>query len=249
MTFCLGIRVREGLVAIADTRITTGNEMITGRKVTIHHQPGGSLFLMTSGLRSVRDKVVTYFDDELRMLAEPLDRTFKCVNLYAEQLRRVHREDGDALRDANLSFNLHTLIGGQMSGDRDHRLFMIYPQGNWVDVGPGTPYQILGATGYGTRVLDRTLKFEDSMRTALKVGCLALDSTRISAADVDFPIDVVLYEAATRRIAGHRYTQADLLPISEWWQERLRTSVAELPSQWIDHAFGQLDRTDDDFPA
>jgi hypothetical protein len=31
------------------------------------------------------------------------------------------------------------------------------------------------------------------MRFALKVSCLAFDSTRISAADVDFPIDVVLY--------------------------------------------------------
>ena len=31
MTFCLGIRVNDGLVALADTRITSGNEVIVAR--------------------------------------------------------------------------------------------------------------------------------------------------------------------------------------------------------------------------
>src|SRR5436853_138806 len=79
------------------------------------------------------------------------------------------------------------------AGDVRHRLYLIYPQGNWVEVDSGTPYQIIGASGYGKPVLDRTLKYEDSLRFALKVGCLAFDSTRISAANVDFPLDVVLY--------------------------------------------------------
>ena len=47
---------------------------------------------------------------------------------------------------------------------------MIYPQGNWVEIGQGTPYQIIGASGYGKPVLDRTLKYTDSIAFALKVG-------------------------------------------------------------------------------
>ena len=63
MTFCLGIKVSEGLVGIADTRVISGNENISARKITVYRQnDGSSLFLMTSGLRSVRDKAVTYFD-------------------------------------------------------------------------------------------------------------------------------------------------------------------------------------------
>jgi len=59
MTFCVGMKVQDGLVGIADTRITTGTEYITARKLTIHQHGKHSIFIMTSGLRSVRDKALT----------------------------------------------------------------------------------------------------------------------------------------------------------------------------------------------
>src|SRR4029079_5531997 len=142
-----------------------------------------------------------------------------------------------ALVDSGLHFNIHAIVGGQLEHDREHRLFMIYPEGNWVEVGKGTPYQSIGETGYGKPVLDRTLKYQDSMRFALKVGCLAFDSTRISAAGVDFPIDVAIYERNSFQITEHRYFKQDLAPISDWWQDRLRNSVRELPAEWIDRVF------------
>ena len=61
MTYCLGIKVRSGLVAIADTRITSGTETATAKKISVHESGQNSLFLMTCGLRSIRDKAVTYF--------------------------------------------------------------------------------------------------------------------------------------------------------------------------------------------
>ena len=61
MTFCAAMKVRDGLVGIADTRVTSGVEYITARKVTIHQYGRHSLFLMTSGLRSARDKALIGF--------------------------------------------------------------------------------------------------------------------------------------------------------------------------------------------
>jgi putative proteasome-type protease len=107
-----------------------------------------------------------------------------------------------------------------------------------IEIGQGT--QIIGASGYGKPILDRTLKYQDPMRFALKVGCLAFDSTRISAAGVDFPIDVILYKSGTYRIIEHRYEKEDLEHTSNWWQERLRASVNELPDEWIEPAFAGL---------
>ncbi|MGE0682465.1 MAG: hypothetical protein AB7P69_16395, partial [Candidatus Binatia bacterium] len=49
VTFCLGIDVHEGIVGIADTRVLSGNECITARKVTTYQQNGSVMFLMTSG--------------------------------------------------------------------------------------------------------------------------------------------------------------------------------------------------------
>lgn len=242
MTFCLGIKVKEGLVGLADTRVTSGSECITARKVTVYEQDHSGMFLMTSGLRSVRDKALTYFDECIYERDQPFDRLFKAVNAFAEQVRRVSLEDRKALEESGLHFNIHALIGGQLSNDTEHKLYLMYPQGNWVEVGKGTPYYIIGASGYGKPVLDRTLKYEDSMRHALKVGCLAFDSTRISAADVDFPMDVVLYEPTRRKIVEYRYNKEDLVELSQWWQERLRHGIRDLPSDWIEQSFVALEK-------
>ena len=242
MTFCLGIKVKEGLVGFADTRVTSGSECITARKVNIYRQNHSGMFVMTSGLRSVRDKVLTYFDELISERDQPYDRLFKAVNAFADQIRRVSTEDKKALEESGLHFNMHALIGGQLSSDAEHKLYLVYPQGNWVEVGKGTPYYIIGASGYGKPVLDRTLKYEDSMRHAMKVGCLAFDSTRISAADVDFPVDVVLYSPERRRIIEYRYNKEDLTEVSQWWQERLRHAIEELPSDWIEKSFTVLNQ-------
>lgn len=240
MTFCLGIQTKQGLIGIADTRITSGNETLTAQKVAVYERQEGAFFIMTSGLRAIRDKALTYFEDALEHTDEPSRRLFETVNLFTNQVRRVSEEDKPSLEDAGLSFNIKALVGGQMRGDPTHKLYLVYSEGNWVDTGTGTPYHVIGSTGYGKPILDRTLTYEDSMQHAFKVGCLAFDSTRISAADVDFPIDVVLYAPNTFHIVEHRYEQKDLLDISTWWQENLRQAVSNLPADWLENSFAKL---------
>ena len=241
MTFCLAIKVSEGLVGIADTRVISGSENITARKVAVYEQDGGSFFLLTSGLRSIRDKALTYFAESMAVREQAYDKLFKIANAFAAELRKIAVEDKAALEDGGLTFNVHCLLGGQMEGDAEPRLYLIYPQANWVEIGDETPYHIIGSAGYGKPVLDRTLKYGDSMRFALKVGSLAFDSTRISAADVDFPLDVVLFFRDSKRIVQRRFEQAELVEITEGWQERLRNSVANLPSTWLDNFFAEIE--------
>lgn len=240
MTFCLGIKVEEGLVGISDTRILSGNECTTARKLSVFQNDRHAMFVMTSGLRSLSDKALTYFDEIITAREEPFDRLFKAVNSFAHQIRRVAQEDEEALKASGLPFDFHALVGGQFGSDREHKLYLIYPQGNWVEIGEGTPYHIIGALGYGKPILDRTLNYRDSMRFALKVGCLAFDSTRISAKDVDLPIDVVLYRRGTFQIIEHRYEKEDLLGLSTWWQERLRNLVNDLSSEWTEPLISKL---------
>jgi putative proteasome-type protease len=240
MTFCLGIHLKDGLVGIADTRVTSGSECITARKLTTYHFGSGAMFIMTSGLRSVRDKCLTYFNEVAESSDEPFARLFQAVNVFAAHIRRVAEEDRKAIESAGMRFNAHALIGGQLSADRAHKLYLVYPEGNWVEVGPGTPYHIIGSGGYGKPVLDRTLNHTDPVRHALKVGCLAFDSTRISAADVDFPIDVVLYEGDSRLLVEHRFEKEDLREMSAQWQELLRLNVGRLPAVWMSRILDKL---------
>jgi len=240
MTFCLGIKVDSGLVGIADTLVTAGSECTKAAKLFTYQNERQCLFIMTSGLRSVRDKALTYFEEVLDENGASFDRVFKALNAFAAQVRRVAEEDKAALADGGLDFNMHALVGGQFDRDREHKLYMLYPQANWVEVGQGTPSQIIGASGYGKPVLDRTLQSSDPMSYALKVGCLAFDSTRISAADVDFPIDVVLL-FNDGRLVQRRFEEQELSEISDGWQERLRNSVTNLPSKWLEAFFESID--------
>ena len=240
MTFCLGVKVRDGLIGIADTRVISGNENISARKISVHEINGHQVFLMTSGLRSVRDKAMAYFEESLRTDEEPLDRLFKVANAFARQIRRVSDEDRESLATSGLHFNIFCLLGGRMENDDEHKLFLIYPQANWVEVGESTPYSIIGQQGYGKPVLDRTLKYGDSLRFAMQVGCLAFDSTRISAPDVDFPVDVAVYRADTGELFQHRFEKDELQEISDAWQERLRSAVLDLPDAWQDGFFEEI---------
>jgi len=240
MTFCVAIKVGEGLVGIADTRVTSGSVHTTARKVTVHQHGRHSMFLMTSGLRSVRDKALTYFEELLENDAPVFDKLYKAVNAFAAQVRRVAAEDRQALESAGLEFNLYSIIGGQMEKDREHKLYMLYPEGNWIEVTESSPYFLIGETSYGKPILDRVLRHDSSMETALKVAYLAFDSTRISAVDVGFPIDVVLYRRDGYEVVQHSYGREDLQHLPQWWQEHLRAAVEALPDAWVHDALSKL---------
>ena len=237
MTFCLGITVDDGLVGIADTRVLSGNECLVARKTATYQGPGFSFFVMTSGLRSLRDKILLCFEEAFARETPARERLYKVVNLYAQQVRKVAAQDREALEESGLKFNCYSLIGGQGTADSAHRLFMVYPEGNWVEIGPDTPYQIIGASGYGKPILERSLHSKDSMLYAYKVGILAFDATRLCAADVDYPMDVLLYSKGSFEMVERRYQREELRAISEWWQDRMRQSVQDLPAKWIEAAF------------
>lgn len=240
MTFCIGMKVQDGLVGIADTRVTSGSECITARKIAVIEREKHSLFIMTSGLRSARDKALTYFKEVLDERDASFDRLYKAVNAFAEQVRRVTTEDKDALNRSGYDFNLYCIIGGQLEKDQEPNLYLLYPQANWVEVTYSSPYHAIGESSYGKPLLDRALTYETSMETALRIGYLAFDATRIAATDVDFPIDVVLYMRDSYKIIQHRYDSEGLRSVSKWWQEHLLSSINKLPSEWIQEVMGKL---------
>lgn len=237
MTFCLGVKTAKGIVAIADTRITSGSEVSSNKKVFVHQTEHHSLFIMTAGLRSVRDKAITYFKEVLEEKDSKFDKLYKAVNAFGEQVKRVAVEDKPNLQAAGLSFNLSAIVGGQLEHDGEHKLFLLYPEGNWIEVTEGSPFIIIGNSGFGKPILYRNIKYTTEMQEVLKLGFLAFDSTRVSANDVDFPIDVVLYEKDSFHFLEHRYDKQDLEHISYQWNALLNASVQRLPTDWMEPIF------------
>src|SRR3546814_20065701 len=66
MTYCLGIRVADGLVCLADGHITSGNQVSNAQKLSMHGSGPAQFAVMTSGLRSLRDKTLAYLERDMR---------------------------------------------------------------------------------------------------------------------------------------------------------------------------------------
>ncbi len=242
MTFCAAFKVEEGIVGIADTRITSGTERITAKKITIRQMTDKkhAFFIMTSGLRSVRDKAITYFEEVIEAQDTEFNKLYKAVNAFASQVRRVEEEDSPSLAKSGLVFDLYALVSGQLEDDEEPKVFMLYPQGNWVEVTETSPYFIIGASGYGKPVLERVFRYESSLKFAVKAGFLAFDATRISSTDVGYPLDIVIQKKDSYKIIEHRFEYEDLQKYSKWWQEKISSGLAELPEDWIDTVFAKF---------
>jgi putative proteasome-type protease len=255
MTYCVAIRVREGLVALADARVTSGRQMAVAHKVTMVGSGPHRFFIMTSGLRSVRDKVLSYLRKDIDpQRGNGFATVLEAVTAFTRCLRRVAQEDREALKESDLQFNLHALIGGRLDDDAEATVFLVYPEGNWIEVDKRTPYLSIGVTTYGKPILDRALRYDTAMQHALKLAYLSFDSTRFSSTDVGFPIDLLTYSNEDRQWREALFDYDDLLEQRRWWNEHIKALAEQMPDgPWVDRllapAPGRLVAIGDDTDA
>lgn len=228
MTFCIGIKTKTGIVALSDTRISSGLGVSTSKKIQSYQNDNNSFFIMSSGLRSIRDKVIHYFEDASE--ENSVDKLYKVVNLLGNTVKKVRHEDMDSLVESKFTFDAHFIIGGQCSKDKKSSLFLIFPEGNWVEASDESPYAIIGNTGFGKPILRRLLHEEVTFDLAVKVAFLSFDATFKNASDVDFPLDFALYKNDTFTIQEFRKEEIDLAGISHQWNDVLTKAALNLPN-------------------
>ena len=86
---------------------------------------------------------------------------------------RQHGEGGDCQHSpttgqkADCYFNASFILGGQIRGT-EPRLFMIYPEGNFIECSEDTPFFQIGETKYGkpiiVRAYDRAMSFAETAK-------------------------------------------------------------------------------------
>lgn len=233
MTFCIGIRVRAGLVVLSDTRVVKGSETSRKSKLSTLTDGTSQAVLMTSGLRSVRDKVVARLTDRLE--SEPgRTRFHELASAYGDELRAVRTEDETALAAGGLTFNSNAILAGRFPGDSTPMLMHVYPEGNWVEATDDAPYFVIGRSSYGKPILDRLLTPDSTLHQAISLAYLAFDATRASATDVDFPIDIGIQRSDEYTFAMGRFTSDELEPVRLAWHDQLREAIDQLPTPWTD---------------
>lgn len=238
MTYCLGIRVSDGLVFAADSRTNAGIDSVsTYRKVFVFEQPGDrAIVVLTAGNLAVTQEVVTMLDrglatdDESRNIALA-PTMFDVVRIVGGLVRVVFDRDGDYFRAHGSEFRASFIVGGQIRGET-HRLFMVYAAGNFIESSDDTPYFQLGETKYGKPILERVLTPRLSLSDTAKCALVSFDSTIKANLSVGPPIDLVGYRAGTFRIATQQRVRDDdpyFNDLCRHWGEGLRRVFADAP--------------------
>ncbi|WP_182084848.1 proteasome-type protease [Aureimonas sp. ME7] len=240
MTYCVGLLLERGMVFMSDTRTNAGIDNISVvTKLRTWEVPGERfLCLLSAGNLATTQSTISLLEERCRLpshrksslLAQP--SMFQTAKLVGETLKEVISYTTEGGQEASSRFMGSFILGGQIAGSRP-RLFMIYPEGNFIEAGPDNPFFQIGEHKYGRPILVRTYEPNMPLEEAVKLLLVSFDSTIKSNLSVGLPIDVQGYEtdslaAGFRQRFDHRdpYYRA----ISDSWSDALKSAFESLPS-------------------
>ena len=239
MTYCAGILVQDGLVMIADTRTNAGLDNIsTFRKMKIFENPGERvLTLMSAGNLATTQAVISLLEERTKapddrdpsLMAAP--SMFQAARLVADVLREVIEAHAQTGQQADSAFNATMMLGGQIYGGPP-RMFLIYPEGNFIEASRDTPFFQIGETKYGRPIIIRGYDPEMSMEDAVKLLMVSFDSTLKANLSVGLPLDLQVIERnGFKPKHEHRITHDDpyFQAISSSWGDALKNAFHSLP--------------------
>ncbi len=246
MTYCVGLKLDRGIVFMSDTRTNAGVDNISVFPKMFHWetQDERALTLMTAGNLATTQAVVSLLNERALPAEErgtpsilEAPSMYQVARLVGETLREVIRDQtGDSGHQAESTFSATMILGGQIRGG-EPRLFMIYPEGNFVEASPETPFFQIGEAKYGKPILVRAYDPEMSFEDAAKLLMVSFDSTIKANLSVGLPLDLHLYDADSlttgvkRRIElGDPFFEA----LSSGWGEALKEAFHSLPSYSLD---------------
>jgi putative proteasome-type protease len=236
----------KGLVLMSDTRTNSGVDNISVFRKMFHWSVPGErqIAIMTAGNLATTQAVISQIEERTKA---PGDRRpsileaptmFQVATLVGNLLRGVieRRLDG-GMEGEGPRFTASMIVAGQIR-DMEPRLFLVYPEGNFIEASFDTPFFQIGETKYGRPILlrayDRTMSFE----AAVKLVMVSFDSTIAANLSVGLPLDLMVIERDRFEPLHHRRVLASdpyFNAISSSWSEALRQAFQSLP----DYAFAQ----------
>lgn len=239
MTYCVGLLLNEGLVMLSDTRTNAGLDNIaTYKKMLVFEEPGDRVIaIMTAGSLSVTQTAIARLQEAIDNGVEEPEHSImhattmlKVAEIVGAALSSVSSDIAAKMERMKQSASASMIVAGQRKGG-DMRMFLIYPEGNFIEATEDTPYLQIGEHKYGKPILDRVVDPETSLSDAKKAVLLSMDSTLRSNLSVGMPLDLLVVKEGECRVdEKRRIEQGDpvFAKMSEAWSEALRRSFIEI---------------------
>ena len=237
MTYCLALRLDDGLVFLADTRTNAGLDNIgTYRKLHVLQPSPDRIFVLESaGNLATTQEVLDCINRDLDGggAAENLatvQRMFEAALYVGRVSRQVVGAHSDAFGpgvDATASF----ILGGQI-GAAPPDILLIYPEGNYVRASDERPFLQIGELKYGKFMLDLAVRSHVDIETATKIALGSMLSTATANLSVGPPYDAGVYRPGAMLVEQFR-VEADsplIEQLRDVWEHHIRALVADLPA-------------------
>jgi putative proteasome-type protease len=240
MTYCLGVLVHDGLVVVADTRMSAGpDNLLTYNKLHFFCNPGErALVLASSGNLSVSQAVISLLAEGIEdedtgethtLMNQPT--MFRAAQLIGRALRQVRATDAESFDWARVAFDVSFLFGGQIKGSQ-MKLYMIYPAGNFIEAGDRSRFLQIGEHKFGKSILSRAVHRDIDLYDALKLGLISMDDALRSNAEVGLPIDLLVLRGDTMNPEVLLRIEEDdpyFSDLRERWSAALRAAHSAIP--------------------
>lgn len=239
MTYCVGLLLNDGMVLLSDTRTNGGLDNIaTYRKMYTFEDPGerviaimtaGSLSITQTALARLREAIEDPEATEITSILKA-PTMLKVASIIGSTLAAVRSEVGEKLSAMNQGATASMIVAGQRRGGA-MRLFLIYPEGNFIEATEDTPFLQIGEHKYGKPILDRVVKPATSLGDAEKAVLLSMDSTLRSNLSVGMPLDLCVIERDACRVSRSRRIEAGdeaFRAMSEAWSKALRDGFVQI---------------------
>jgi putative proteasome-type protease len=166
-----------------------------------------------------------------------MDSVFSVAELLGKHLRAVvNRTEEESMGQTDVDFSATFLLGGQLRGE-EPRLFLVYPQGNFIETTADTAFFQIGESKYGKPILDRVVQPALPLYEAVKCALVSFDSTIKSNLSVGLPIDLALVRRDQFAVAMRHRIDADdayFRQLRTDWSQGLRRVFNELPEPgWL----------------
>ena len=236
MTYCVALKLNDGLVFLSDTRTNAGVDNISRvKKLFTWTTPGErSIAMMTAGNLGITQAVVSELNEDIDRANAgnpPAGPTllsagsmFEVAQLVGDKMRQAQERYGPGLAARNVDSGATVIVGGQRRGGVP-RLFMVYAAGNFIEAMPDAPFFQIGEHKYGKPIIDRVVTPDTEMQDAIICALLSMDSTLRSNLSVGMPLDLAVLRSEAFAFEQHRRIEADdpaFRAFSETWSNQLR---------------------------
>ena len=200
MTYCVGLRLNDGLVFASDSRTNAGVDYVTTySKMHVFKPASDRIFvILSAGNLATTQEVINHIQRDIDYPSNKPNLTnvrylFEAAEYIGKISQSVQLEHNAALHHSGVSGETTLLLGGQIAG-QTHELILIYPQGNYISASPETPYLQIGESKYGKPGLDRIVRADLSLDEGARLCLVSLDATTRSNLTVGPPFEVATYK-------------------------------------------------------